>query len=282
MSRRKKKKTPTKRDPLAKAYNNQAFMNSADARTIRILAEYLEPLSRLRRHKVRDFVVFFGSARSQPLDVVQKRFEQAKGLAEAKPHDVALQKSFEDLQIQLRFAKYYEDCRELSHRITQWSIELPGASNRFVVCSGGGPGMMEAANRGAHEAGGLSVGLNISLPFEQEPNPYITESLSIEFHYFFMRKLWFVYYAKALVVFPGGFGTFDELMEVLTLIQTKKVRKQMPIVLFGSEFWNEVFNFDALLKWGTISPDDLKLFKMIDTVDDAFTYLTAELERLHL
>ncbi|MCA9413862.1 MAG: TIGR00730 family Rossman fold protein [Candidatus Omnitrophica bacterium] len=279
---RKRKRKQAKRDPLTKAYNNPTFLNSADARTIRILAEYLEPLSRFRRHKIRDFVVFFGSARSKPREVVEKRFEHAKELAEKNPNDPTIQKSLRELEVQMRFSDYYEKCRELSNRITQWSIELPGASNRFVVCSGGGPGMMEAANRGAHEAGGLSVGLNISLPFEQEPNPYITESLSIEFHYFFMRKLWFVYYAKALVVFPGGFGTFDELMEVLTLVQTKKVRKEMPIVLFGSEFWNEIFNFDALLKWGTISPEDLDLFKIVDTVDEAYDHLTGELKRLHV
>jgi uncharacterized protein (TIGR00730 family) len=267
---------------LRKAYNNTDFLNSADARTIRILSEYLEPLSRFRRHKIRDFVVFFGSARSHPREVVEPRYQETKRMAEVHPSDPTIQKALGELEIQMRFSKYYEDCRELSRRITQWSIGLPGANNRFVLCSGGGPGMMEAANRGAHEAGGLSVGLNISLPFEQQPNPYITDGLSVEFHYFFMRKLWFVYYAKALVAFPGGFGTMDELMEVLTLVQTRKVRKEMPIVLFGGEFWREVFNFDALLKWGTISPRDLDLFRIVDSVDEAYEYLTSELTRLHL
>lgn len=281
MSRRRKKKNNQKPDSLKKAYNNSSFLNSADARTIRILSEYLEPLSRFRRHKIRDFIVFFGSARSKPLDKVEKSLSRAKELADQNPIDSSIQERLREVEIERRFAEYYESCRELSKRITKWSIDLPGASNRFVVCSGGGPGMMEAANRGASEAGGLSVGLNISLPFEQKPNPYITETLSVEFHYFFMRKLWFVYFAKALVVFPGGFGTFDELMEVLTLLQTRKVRKKMPILLFGSEFWSDVIRFDALLKWGTISPEDLELFRVVDTVDEAYEYLTAELETLY-
>lgn len=281
MSRRRRKNS-NHRERHPKAYNNTAFLNSADARVIRILAEYLEPLSRFRRHKIRDFMVFFGSARSKPLDEVLPRYNEAKERLEKDPDNPEFREAHRQLELALRFSRYYESCRELSRRMTEWSMALPGATNRFVVCSGGGPGMMEAANRGAKEAGGISAGLNISLPFEQQPNPYITESLSVEFHYFFMRKLWFVYYAKALVVFPGGFGTMDEMMETLTLVQTRKVRKQMPIVLFGSEFWKEIINFDALVRWGTISPQDLDLFRIFDSVDEAFDYLTSELTRLHL
>jgi uncharacterized protein (TIGR00730 family) len=182
----------------------------------------------------------------------------------------------------LRMAAYYEDARQLAHKITEWSMNLPGKRRRFVVCSGGGPGMMEAANRGAAEAGGISIGLNISLPFEQDPNPFITDKLSFEFHYFFMRKFWFVYLARGLVIFPGGFGTFDEMMEVLTLVQTRKLKKRLPIVLYGTEYWDQVLNWDALMRWGVISPEDLSLFKRCDHVDEAFDYLKNEMVRLYL
>src|SRR5512146_2353385 len=197
------------------AYLNEQFLNSPDARALRMLAEFLEPLAHFRREKIRDTVVFFGSAR----------------LREDGP-----------------LAEYYEGARKLAQMLTEWADQFTNSTYRFVVCSGGGPGIMEAANRGANEAGGKTVGLNIGLPFEQFPNPYITPSLSFEFHYFFMRKFWFAYLSKALVVFPGGFGTLDELSEILTLTQTQKLAKRMAIVLYGSEYWKEIINFDALVK----------------------------------
>jgi uncharacterized protein (TIGR00730 family) len=222
------------------AYQNEKFLNSADARPMRILAEYLEPVSHFRREKIRDTVVFFGSAR----------------LREDGP-----------------MGRYYVEARELARLLTQWSDNLNNSTRRFVVCSGGGPGIMEAANRGAFDAGGKTIGLNIGLPFEQFPNPYITPELSFEFHYFFMRKFWFAYLAKALVVFPGGFGTLDELMEILTLTQTQKLAKKVTIVLYGSDFWKEIINFDALVKYGMISPEDLDLFQYADEPQAAFDIL---------
>ena len=232
------------------AYKNQGFIDSADARALRILSEYLEPYSHFRREKIRDTVVFFGSARIQ---------------ATEGP-----------------LARYYEDARALARLLTQWGEEVKNSSRRFVVCSGGGPGIMEAANRGAAEAGGKSIGLNIGLPFEQLPNRYISPELCFEFHYFFMRKFWFAYLAKALVVFPGGFGTMDELMEMLTLVQTRKLAKKMVIVLYGSTFWKEIINFDALVKYGTISADDLNLFQYADDPQTALEILKEGLTRLYL
>jgi len=222
------------------AYLNEEFLNSPDARVIRMLAEFLEPLSHFRREKVRDTVVFFGSAR----------------LAEDSP-----------------LGHYYRDARTLAKMLTEWADQFTNSNYRFVVCSGGGPGIMEAANRGAWEANGKSVGLNIGLPFEQFPNPFITPELSFEFHYFFMRKFWFAYLAKALVVFPGGFGTMDELFELLTLSQTQKLAKKMSIILYGSSYWNEIINFEAMAKHGMISPEDLSLFQFADDPNTAFELL---------
>jgi len=222
------------------AYMDEQFLSSPDARAIRILSEFLEPLAHFRRQRVRDTVVFFGSAR----------------LSEEGP-----------------LKEYYEAARKLAGILTEWSQQFTNSTYRFVICSGGGPGIMEAANRGACEAGGKTVGLNIGLPFEQLPNPFITPELSFEFHYFFMRKFWFAYLAKALVVFPGGFGTLDELMEVLTLSQTQKLAKKMTIVLYGSKYWQEIINFDALVKYGMISPEDLQLFQYADDPQTAFEIL---------
>jgi uncharacterized protein (TIGR00730 family) len=247
-----------------KAYRNIEFLNSPDARLIRVLAEYLEPERRFRESRIRDFIVFFGSARSRPS-------------SEVKNDPGTDERAYER-----KLGKYYDQAREFSRKLTEWSRDLPGNNNRFVICSGGGPGMMEASNRGAMEADGLSVGLNISLPFEQDPNPYIPKNLSLEFHYFFMRKFWFVYRARAVVIFPGGFGTLDEMMELLTLVQTRKLKKQIPIVLFGTEYWDDVLNFDALLRWGTISEEDLDLFKRMDDVDEGVGFLKEELTRLYL
>ena len=227
------------------AYHNDAYLDSDDGRPIRILAEYLEPLYRLKREEIHDTIVFFGSARLQ-----------------------------EDGPL----GKYYKDARTLARLLTEWSQGLSG-SKRFVVCSGGGGGIMEAANRGAADAGGSTIGFNIGLPYEQRPNPYVTPSLLFEFHYFFMRKLWFSHLARALIVFPGGFGTLDELMETLTLAQTKKIDREVIILLYGSEYWNEVINFDALIKHGTIDAADMKLIHRVDDVQSAFTLLKDHLPK---
>lgn len=251
-----------------KAYKNDTFLSSPDARPLRILAEYLEPQSRFDELRVRDTIVFFGSARIPSREVAAAEVEAAeRGEGNA-----------ERARMRLKMSRYYEDTRELAARLTRWSKSLEGTDRRFVVCSGGGPGIMEAANRGASEAKGENIGLNISLPFEQVDNPYITRRLAFEFHYFFMRKYWFSYLAKAMVVMPGGFGTFDEFMEVVTLVQTLKIKKRLPIVLFGMEYWDEVIRFEPMVKYGTISPEDLNLFYRTDSVDDAYNYLVRELE----
>jgi uncharacterized protein (TIGR00730 family) len=251
-----------------KAYKNLNFLNSPDARVLRILAEYLEPDSRFRELKIRDTIVFFGSARIPSREQAQKELD----VAEAGEGDV------EHARRRLELSRYYEDSRELARRLTVWSKGLSGTDRRFVVCSGGGPGLMEAANRGASEARGENVGLNISLPFEQQGNPYITRRLAFEFHYFFMRKFWFSYLAKAMVVFPGGFGTLDEFMEVVTLIQTFKIKKRMPIVLYGTEYWDQVLNFEPMIRYGTISPEDVNLFFRTDSIDEAYDFVVRELE----
>lgn len=252
-----------------KAYENPAFLGSPDARVLRILSEYLEPHARFRELSVRDTIVVFGSARI----LSREKAEEQLARVRAEGGDIAA------AERALHMSRYYEAARELSARLTNWSKSLQGSERRFVICSGGGPGIMEAANRGASEAKGVNIGLNISLPFEQEENPWITRRLAFEFHYFFMRKYWFAYLAKAIVVMPGGFGTLDEFMEIVTLVQTLKIKKKLPIVLFGTEFWSEVLNFDTLVRWGTISPEDLDLFFRTDSVDDAFEFLTRELEK---
>jgi uncharacterized protein (TIGR00730 family) len=258
---------------MDKAYKNSEFLMGREARPLRILSEYLEPQARFARYKVADTVVFFGSARALPLE----RAEEARVNARAGGNAEALARA----EAGWLLARYYEDARALARMMTEWSKSLVGSTRRYLVCSGGGPGIMEAANRGASEAHGISIGLGISLPEEPTMNEYITREMGFEFHYFFMRKFWFVYLAKALVVFPGGFGTMDELFELLTLVQTKKSSKHMPIVLYGREFWNEVLNFDALIRWGTISAADLSLFHVADTPEEAFAYLTRELSSLY-
>ena len=264
-----------------KAYKNLEFLTSPEARTIRVLCEFIEPKSRFRQFRVRDTIVFFGSARTRSPESAASalaRIETEIAGAPSPEQQAQLATARRDV----RNARYYQDATELAHRLTEWSHGLPRKGHRFVVCSGGGPGIMEAANRGAHEAGGRSVALNISLPFEQSGNPFQTPDLAFEFHYFFVRKFWFVYLAKALIVFPGGFGTMDELFEVLTLVQTQKSAKVMPIVLYGREFWTEIINFDSLVEWGVISPQDLNLFQFCDSVDEAFDYLTGRLRTLYL
>ena len=252
----------------AKAYNDFDFMNSRDARLLRIQAEYIEPEARFEKYGVKDTIVFFGSARTK------SRRQAQIDLKRARADGSGIERAEKDLAM----SRYYEDARALSHQLTDWSKEFSNEmGRRFVVCSGGGPGIMEAANRGASEAKGLNIGLNISLPFEQSENPYITHHLGFEFHYFFMRKFWFVYLAKAVIVFPGGFGTLDELFELLTLQQTGKLTKPVKIVLFGTGYWNDIINFDALAEYGTINKEDLDLLYLTDTVDEAFEYITSEL-----
>ncbi len=264
-----------------KAYNDPDFINSAAARSVRLLSEYLSPYRRFRQEKVRDTIVFFGSARAIPRDKAEKAYLEIMDSASEKDMEVA-KEELAAARIQLELGRYYDDAAELSRLLTSWSLSLAKNANRFVVCSGGGPGIMEAANLGAHLASGKSVGLNISLPMEQLPNPYITESLNFDFHYFFMRKYWFVYLAKALIVFPGGFGTMDELWELLTLIQTGKITKKMVVLLYGKGYWNEVINFQAMLRWGTISAADLEFFQFADSPREAFDIVRTGLERYYL
>jgi uncharacterized protein (TIGR00730 family) len=257
--------------PLLKAYKNQKFLASYSARTLRILSEYLEPEARFRKYKVNDTIVFFGSARAVPRAQAEQMLREATTPGKRK---IA--------QGLLKMAPYMEAAKQLAFRITQWSKTLSEDQPRFIITSGGGEGIMSSANAGALEAGGLSIGLNITLPFEQKLNPHITPELAFQFHYFFMRKFWFLYLAKALVIFPGGFGTFDELMETLTLLQTKKIDRPLPIVLFGRAYWKDIIRFDKMVEWGVISQEDLDLFFMTDSVDDAFEHLTKELKKYYL
>jgi uncharacterized protein (TIGR00730 family) len=272
--------TPPNIPPLP--YLNPEFWKSAEARPLRILSEYIEPAARLRQHRVRDTIVFFGSARSVPPEQAAAELELVKqGITSDNELTAEVNAKLAHAEQAIKLARYYNDAVELSRRVTEWSKGLT-SHHHFIVCSGGSYGMMEAANRGASMARGQTIGLNIQLPLEQEVNQYVSRELVFNFHYFFMRKFWFVYPAKALVVFPGGFGTFDELFEVLTLIQTKKPSKTMPVILFGTEFWDEVINFDALVRWGVVSAQDLDIFHKTDSVDDAFEYLTSRLEELYL
>jgi uncharacterized protein (TIGR00730 family) len=262
------------------AYEDPQFMDSTEARPIRILAEYLDPLRRFKAHNIQDTVVFFGSARVLSRTLARRnltRLEKAttRNMADYK---AALKRSRKALE----WSRYYEDARELARRLTTWSMSLEAQRHRFVVCSGGGPGIMEAANRGAKEAGGMSIGLNIRLPFEQAPNRYITKDLVFNFHYFFMRKFWFAYLAKALVIFPGGFGTIDEMFEILTLAQTRKLSKKLLVILYGSEYWNEVFRLEPLADWGAINEEDLNLLYRVDSVDEAFEELRRFLTKYHM
>jgi uncharacterized protein (TIGR00730 family) len=268
------------RAPLA--YENPRFLNGADGRILRIMAEYQEPLARFRRERIQDTVVFFGSARFHSRSDADQSLELLETSYSAQPAPAEEQDKMRMARAGVEMARYYEDARRLAHLLTDWSKALPGKRHRFVVTTGGGPGIMEAANRGAREAGGKTVGLNIKLPFEQMPNPYITPELNFEFHYFFMRKLWFAYLAKALIVFPGGFGTFDELFEILTLAQTQKLAKQMTVLMYGSEYWNKIINFQALVDSAVIAPNDLNLFRMVDTPEQGFEILKETLTREHL
>jgi uncharacterized protein (TIGR00730 family) len=256
-------------DPMT-AYTDPGFMGSKEARPIRILAEYLQPQKQFRLRKVDDTILFFGSARLKSRETAEAMLEAARRTGEG----------LEVAERAVKLSKYYEEARELAYRLTKWSQELkPEGERRFVICTGAGPGIMEAANRGAHEAGGETIGLGITLPMEEQNNPYITPGLNFEFHYFFTRKFWFLYPAKALVLMPGGFGTLDELFETLTLLQTRKMKKRLPVVLFGEEYWDKVLNLEALVEFGTINAADLDLMHRTSSVDDAFAYITEELRK---
>lgn len=264
---------------VEKAYNNAAFLNSPDARVIRILSEFLEPARRFRHQGIKDTIVFFGSARVKSRSEALQFIKDLKTQARKKRRTSSvLQKKLAEAQTNLEMSAYYEDAVQLARLLTKWSKKRY-RMNRFVVCSGGGPGIMEAANRGALSAGGKSIGLNISLPFEQTSNSYISDELSFEFHYFFMRKFWFVYLAKALVMFPGGFGTLDELMEVLTLLQTGKIKKKMTVLLYGERYWKEVLNLKLMVDRQVINLSDLSLVSYANSPKEAFKYLTGELEK---
>jgi uncharacterized protein (TIGR00730 family) len=288
--------TPAALQRAALAYENPSFLNGSDGRLIRIVSEYLEPLARFRREQIQDTVVFFGSARfrgraeaDHEMELLENTGSNQPAPSDEQPASVpqivegtatALQRKRAVAAVEM--ARYYEDARRLAQLLTHWAKSIPSTRHRFVVTSGGGPGIMEAANRGAYEAGGKTIGLNIRLPFEQSPNPYITPSLNFEFHYFFMRKLWFAYMSKALVVFPGGFGTLDEMFEILTLAQTRKLAKKITVVIYGSDYWKKVFNLDALVDTGAISPKDIDLFQYADTPEQAFEMLRQGLMENHL
>jgi hypothetical protein len=271
--------TGSRRPPLA--YENEQFIKSPDGRILRILAEYSEPLSRFRREQIQDTVVFFGSARFDSRSAAQTNLSELDRI-KLQLSEFEQQTTHRRALAALDMARYYEDARKMAFMLSDWSIKIPARRHRFVVTTGGGPGIMEAANLGAKEAGAKTIGLNIQLPFEQDPNPYITPSLNFEFHYFFMRKFWFAYLAKALVIFPGGFGTLDELFEILTLAQTQKLAKKILVVVYGSEYWSKLINFQVMIDAGTIAAKDLELFKMIDSPEEGFEFLRDGLTKYHL
>lgn len=263
----------------SKAYSNKEFLNSHEARPIRVQCELIEPDSRLRSQGVENTIVFFGSARSKALKLAKQ--ELSEFINKFPNESEMTYEEIEELEKRKRIVKlssYYEEAVELSARLTDWSNKKENSENKYYVCSGGGPGMMEAANKGANQVNGKSIALGISLPFEQGVNQYATPELSFEFHYFFVRKFYFLYHAKAVIVFPGGFGTMDELFETLTLIQTKKLDKKMPIILYGKKFWDGLINFDHFVKWGVISHKDVNLFEIVDDIDKAFSVITTNLE----
>jgi uncharacterized protein (TIGR00730 family) len=290
------REVPEELEEASLAYENKDFLNSPDGRTLRIIAEYQEPMARFRRERIQDTVVFFGSARFRALDLANSELELLANTDStqpapeyeqpARPEEIEsgkaskLKRKLAEAAVEM--ARYYEDARRLAGMMASWAETLPGRRHRFVVTSGGGPGIMEAANRGAYEAGCKTIGLNIRLPFEQHPNPYITPELNFDFHYFFMRKYWFAYLAKALVVFPGGFGTLDEMFELLTLAQTKKLAKKITVVIYGSEYWKKVINLELLAEKGAIAVEDLDLFQFADTPEEAFAILKTGLTENHL
>jgi uncharacterized protein (TIGR00730 family) len=266
-------------------HEDDQFLESVPARPLRILGEYIKPLVQLKRESIGDTIVMFGSARIEPEENARARLNRLKKVKVAKLSAKNQAKhfaAFRQAENRLEMSRYYEEARQLSFRITSWASTLGTKPRRFVICSGGGPGIMEAANRGAYEAGGKSIGLSIELPHEQFANPYISPELSFNFHYFFMRKLWFAQIAKALIVFPGGFGTMDELWEMMTLLQTGKMTRGKLILIYGRKYWDEVLNFRAMVRWGTISAEEYNLLQFADTVDDAFKLIRAGLEKYHM
>src|ERR1700683_4183688 len=266
--------------PQQPAYRDALFMESMAARPVRILTEYLDPLARMRREGIGDTIVMFGSARIGPRDRAHAHLQRLRRATGAlTPQRRAALRSARSA---LKMSRYYEEARELAHRLTAWSLTMGDRPRRFVICSGGGPGIMEAANRGAVEAGGRSIGLSIELPHEQWPNRYISPELNFQFHYFFMRKLWFAQLAKALIVFPGGFGTMDELWEMLTLMQTGKLQRRNLILIYGRDYWDRVLNWKHMLRSGTINKHEYGLLQFADTVDEAFDRVRAGLKKHHL
>ena len=271
--------TPVRHLPMSNlAYQDPTFMESLAARPLRILAEYLDPLTRLRHENVADTIVMFGSARIPARDRALAAVRRLKAAPAKLRRGADWRAKMRAANSDLEMSRYYEEARELSRRITEWSMTLGTNPRRFVICSGGGPGIMEAANRGAHDAGGSSIGLSIQLPHEQRPNSYITPELNFCFHYFFMRKLWFAQMAKALIVFPGGFGTMDELWEMLTLLQTGKLSSRHLILIYGRKYWDQVLNWKAMVRWRTISQREYNLLEFADTVDEAFDRLRQDLQ----
>jgi uncharacterized protein (TIGR00730 family) len=258
------------------AYEIPEFLQSGTARPVRILAEYLEPLRRFKKQNIQDTVVFFGSAR------VHSRTRAQRALAHLRKRPkktTAYRDQLKRLRIALEWSRYYEDARRLAYLLTEWALKIDSERHRFVVCSGGGPGIMEAANRGAYEAGGKTIGLNIRLPFEQGANRYVTRGLGFEFHYFFMRKFWFAYMAKALVIFPGGFGTLDEMFEIMTLAQTQKLSEKIDVILYGTEYWDQIFNLKPMVEWGAVAPEDLEIVHRVSSPEEAFERLREHLVR---
>jgi uncharacterized protein (TIGR00730 family) len=266
-------------------HENRAFMESTPARPIRILAEYIHPLAQLKKEGIGDTIVMFGSARIESHETAAARYTRLKDMSVRAMSKLKLRKhqaALRNAKSALEMSRYYEEARQLSHKLTTWALSLGPRPRRFVVCSGGGPGIMEAANRGAYEAGGKSIGLSIELPHEQFANPYISPELSFNFHYFFMRKLWFAQVAKALIVFPGGFGTMDELWEMMTLSQTGKMAKNTLILIYGRKYWNDVLNLKAMVRWGTINQEEFDQLQFADTVDEAFEVIRTGLEKYHI
>ena len=269
----------TKQNKPLKAYENSEFLNSSDARIIRMLSEFIEPQTKFRKHKIIDTIVFFGSARLKSKKDSLAEYNKFKVM---NPKTPTFAENLRFAQRQVEMSKYYEDAVELSRRLTDWSMNLGTHANRFIICTGGGPGIMEAANKGANLVGGLSVGLNISIPFEQFVNKYVTRDLSFVFHYFFMRKFWFAYLAKCLVVFPGGFGTMDEMFEILTLLQTGKIKKKMLLIVYDERFWKKIINLDGLIEHGVINKEDIANLSFCNSVDQAFSLITKYFEKYYL
>lgn len=269
-----------KKNQIKKAYEDIEFLNSSDARILRILSEFLQPQTKFKRHKIVDTIVFFGSARLRSKEEATAEYNKFKTIDPKSTTQLA--ENLRKAQHMLNMSKYYEAAVSLSKKLTKWSLELETFANRFIVCTGGGPGIMEAANKGAKLAGGYSVGLNISIPFEQFVNKYVTQDLQFEFHYFFMRKFWFAYLAKCLVVFPGGFGTMDEFFEILTLLQTGKIKKKMLLIVYDEKYWKEIINFEALVTNEVISRSNLQLFSFCNSIEEAFIMITEHFEKYYL